>query len=101
LNKWYEKWQESTGYLEKVFLKTNYLAGDQMTFADLLGACEMMQPICAGYDIDKANYPKVVDWFERVKSKTQPFFDEAHKLNYRIREKVVEEQSNVKQTSKI
>ncbi|CAF1088981.1 unnamed protein product [Didymodactylos carnosus] len=101
LNTWYEKWQESTKYLEKVFLRTNYLAGDQMTFADLLGACELMQPIGAGFDIDKANYPKVVAWFERVKSETQPFFDEAHKLNYRMRERVLEEQSNVKQRSKI
>ncbi|CAF0977324.1 unnamed protein product [Rotaria sordida] len=79
LEKWYQQWQESINYLESVWLtRSSYLGGDHLTIADLLGICELMQPIAAGYDLDKQKFPRVYDWMERVKKETQPFFDQAH-----------------------
>ena len=38
LDKWYQRWEESIGDLENVWLaRSPYLAGDRLTIADLLG----------------------------------------------------------------
>lgn len=107
LEKWHEKWQESTGHLEDVWLaRSPYLAGDHLTVADLLGEyslvrnnrkysldtsgiCEMMQPIAGGFDLDTKKYPRVHNWIERVKKETQPHFDESHAIVLRVREQIL------------
>jgi len=101
LQRWFENWQKSTGEMENVFLaRSPYLAGDHLTVSDLLGVCEMMQPIVAGYEIDEKKFPKVLDWLERVKKETQPYFDEAHKAPLRMRAKFLEDEQK-SQKSKI
>lgn len=47
----------------------------------------MMQPLAAGYDLDANKYPRVNEWMARVKNETQPYFDEAHQIPMRMREK--------------
>ncbi|CAM4874568.1 unnamed protein product [Rotaria socialis] len=82
LEKFHKRWEEATGGLENVWLhRSSYLAGDHITIADLLGVCEMMQPVSAGYHVDTAKFPRVQDWMERVKDQTQPHFDEAHAVS--------------------
>ena len=88
LAKWHEKWLESTGHLENVWLtRSSYLGGNRITIADLLGVCEMTQPIAGGYDVNGKEYPRVQDWMDRVKKETQPYFDEAHVIPMRLRNK--------------
>ncbi|CAF1139303.1 unnamed protein product [Rotaria sp. Silwood1] len=93
LEKWYKRWEESTDGLENVWLnRSSYLAGNHITIADLLGICEMMQPIAAGYNLDTNKFPRVQDWMERIKKETQPHFDEAHIISMRLREKILQEE---------
>ncbi|CAF4071118.1 unnamed protein product [Rotaria magnacalcarata] len=93
LEKFHKRWEEATGGLENVWLdRSSYLAGDHITIADLLGVCEMMQPVSAGYRVDTAKFPRVQDWMERVKDQTQPHFDEAHAVAMRLREKILKEE---------
>ncbi|CAF2622663.1 unnamed protein product [Rotaria sp. Silwood2] len=91
LEKRYQLWQESTNDLERVWLaRSTYLGGDHLTIADLLGICELMQPIAAGYHLDKEKFPRVHDWMEKVKNETQPFFDQAHAIPMRMRDAIME-----------
>ena len=65
--------------MEQYFLKDRkYLAGDQISIADLLGVCELMQPGCVGYDFCKGR-PSLTEWFQRVKDQIQPHYDDTHK----------------------
>lgn len=52
----------------------------------------MMQPVAAGYNVDKQKFPRVQDWMERVKNETQPYFDEAHAFSMRLRERILKEE---------
>ena len=58
-----------------------------MSFADILAACELMQPTMSGRDV-LAGRPKLQQWMERVQTETQPFFDEAHQVFYRSKDKL-------------
>ncbi len=79
--------------MEKVWLaRSSYLAGDHITIADLLGVCEMMQPISCGYNLDTNKFPRVQDWMERVKKDTQPHFKDAHAVTMKLREKILKEE---------
>jgi hypothetical protein len=44
-----------------------------------------MQPITAGYNLNKERFPRVSNWMERVKNETQPFFNDAHAISMRMR----------------
>uniref|UniRef100_A0A2P2HYL9 glutathione transferase n=1 Tax=Hirondellea gigas TaxID=1518452 RepID=A0A2P2HYL9_9CRUS len=65
-------------HIETIWLKDrSFLAGDQITIADLLGVCEVLQPTMAGYDVfkDRAVLSK---WFENVKGQVGPELDQAN-----------------------
>lgn len=68
-------WLQST---EKQFLVTN-----EISFADILAACELEQPKIADYNPFEGR-PKLTKWYEKVKSLTSPFYDEAHAVNNKI-----------------
>ena len=64
--------------IEHIFLKENpYLCGTDISVGDLLGICELMQPIAVDHDVF-AGRPKLEAWASRVKERLQPHFDEAH-----------------------
>jgi glutathione S-transferase len=64
--------------LENVFLKDrNYLAGDDISIADIMAICEVMAPYASGYDIFQGR-PKVAAWAERVQQQLNPHFDDIH-----------------------
>ncbi|XP_076043943.1 glutathione S-transferase theta-1-like [Oratosquilla oratoria] len=70
--------------LENIWLKDRlFIAGDQITLADLLAACELEQPSMGGYDVRQGR-PVLNDWFDRVKEKLQPEYDEAHFMVYKV-----------------
>ena len=79
------KIQEYAGLLDKTldfmdqhFLqKQSYVAGDDITLADLLCICEVMEPASLGYDVTKGR-PELAAWMERVKSRLGVVFDDAH-----------------------
>ncbi|XDV21416.1 hypothetical protein PO909_026516 [Leuciscus waleckii] len=71
--------------LENMFLKRQaFLCSDDISLADLLAVCELMQPLCGGRDILK-NRPKLLSWRSRVQSSLSDSFDEAHDIVYRMR----------------
>lgn len=72
--------------LENVWLEKNkFLAGGEATFADIIGAVELMQIIGLKiYELDAEKYPKVARWLEDVKDFYNPEFDEAHYYVYKM-----------------
>jgi glutathione S-transferase len=77
---YYEKlMKKSLDSLENVWLESadkNFLATSEISFADILAACELEQPRVAGYDVFNGR-PKLTKWHERVKEQTNPLYDEA------------------------
>jgi len=72
--------------MENIFLADQpYLCGPDISIADLLGICELMQPVIVGHDVF-ANRPKLEAWAARVKDRLYPHFDEAHKFAYIVRD---------------
>ncbi|KAJ8379412.1 hypothetical protein SKAU_G00001900 [Synaphobranchus kaupii] len=73
--------------LEDMFLKRQaYLCGEDITLADLLAICELMQLLGGNRDILKER-PKLVAWKTRVQSALNDSFEEGHKVLYRLRDK--------------
>ncbi|XP_026858698.2 glutathione S-transferase theta-2 isoform X1 [Electrophorus electricus] len=73
--------------LESMFLRRQaFLCGDDITLADLLAICEVMQPLGAGRDVLK-DRPRLQCWRSRVQSALKCSFDEAHNVLYRLRDK--------------
>ncbi|XP_060067897.1 glutathione S-transferase theta-1-like [Ylistrum balloti] len=66
--------------IDEYFLKDNrpFIAGDNISLADLLGLCEMMQLYACCQEKFIESNPKVNAWAERVKLKLAPYFDEAN-----------------------
>ncbi|XP_045773143.1 glutathione S-transferase theta-1-like [Maniola jurtina] len=56
---------------------TEYIAGDSITVADLLAACELEQPRAAGYD-PAENFKDISTWWKKVRTHFNPYYDEAH-----------------------
>ncbi|XP_041718246.2 glutathione S-transferase theta-1 [Coregonus clupeaformis] len=73
--------------LENMFLKRQpFLCGDDISLADLLAVCELMQPLGGGRDILK-DHPKMLSWKSRVQSALGDSFDEAHTVLYSLRDR--------------
>jgi len=70
--------------MENIFLADQpYLSGSDISVADLLGICELMQPVIVGHKVF-ANRPKLESWAARVKERLHPHFNEAHKFAFII-----------------
>lgn len=69
-------WLESS---EKQFLTTK----DEISFADILAACELEQPKMADYNPFEGR-PRLTAWYQKVKALTNPFYDEAHVILNKI-----------------
>ena len=68
---------KSVDHLAKYFLKDHlYLAGTDISVADLQALCELMQlDVIENDSLYKSN-PTVSQWAERVKSRVKPLFAE-------------------------
>jgi glutathione S-transferase len=70
--------------IERIFLlDTTYLCGNDISIGDLLGICELMQPMAVGHDVFK-DRPKLAAWAKRVKERLNPHFDEANVMIYKF-----------------
>lgn len=75
--------------LERAFLQNNnYLAGDDITVADILAICEFMQPTVNGGDVSEGR-PLLKAYIDRVKNRLNPIFDEVHCEIYEWRDSVL------------
>ncbi|XP_055585615.1 glutathione S-transferase theta-1-like [Uranotaenia lowii] len=86
-----KKMETDLDSFEKLFLdngKKPFIAGDELTFADVIGACEIEQPKMAGFD-PREGRPVLADWMERVRIQTNPHYDEAHKVLYKFMPKTI------------
>jgi len=88
LKKFQKLLEKSLNQMESIFLADQpYLCGSDISIADLLGICELMQPVMVGHEVF-ANRPKLEAWATRVKERLNPHFDEAHKYVYSIRDQL-------------
>ncbi|XP_061197482.1 glutathione S-transferase theta-1-like [Saccostrea echinata] len=77
---------EVVKHLDEYFLMDHlYLCGNEITLADLLGVCELVQlyPVCEE-GIYESN-PKVKAWMDRVKTRLGQLFNQAHEPLFRMR----------------
>jgi len=77
------------GQVEKVWLqggKKKYIAGDQISVADIMACCEMEQPAMAGYDVREGR-TILADYMDRVKADLNPHYDDVHQTVYKMRDK--------------
>ncbi|KAK3514820.1 hypothetical protein QTP70_032530 [Hemibagrus guttatus] len=78
---------ETLDKLETMFLKDmDFLCGDDITLADLLAVCELMQPLAGGRDV-LMNRPRLQEWKSRIQSVLGDSFDQAHKFLYSLKDK--------------
>jgi glutathione S-transferase len=54
-----------------------FIASNEISFADLLAVCEIEQTRAAGYNVFEGRL-KLKEWYERVRGKLNPFYDEAN-----------------------
>lgn len=65
--------------MENYFLaRGDFLAGNDVTLADLLSVPELIQLASVGYPLGR-NRPRMAKWLEVLKARLQPHFDEIHK----------------------
>lgn len=87
--------------VENIWLANSpFLCGDQITVADIFGACEIEQPrnltfsvfFClvdwfflgiAGFQ-PREGRPVLKAWLDRVREETNPYYDEAHSVLYKL-----------------
>ncbi|XP_037387267.1 glutathione S-transferase theta-2 [Pygocentrus nattereri] len=87
LQKAVDELEQTMQKLGEMFLKRQaFLCGDDISIADLLAICEIMQPLGGGRDILK-NHPNLQSWRSRVQAALGEPFIEAHGILYRLRDK--------------
>ncbi|XP_063754309.1 glutathione S-transferase theta-1-like [Eleginops maclovinus] len=73
--------------LESMFLRRQpFLCGDDVTVADLLAVCELMQPEAGGRDVLQQS-PQLQRWKSRVRAAVGDAFDQAHAVLYAVRDR--------------
>ncbi|KAL1132834.1 hypothetical protein AAG570_010786 [Ranatra chinensis] len=79
--------------IESVWLKGKlFIAGDQISIADLLAATELEQLRPTLYD-PTIGRPLMAGWMERVKRATTPHYEEVHSRIYKLAERVFKEET--------
>ncbi|XP_052705828.1 glutathione S-transferase theta-1-like [Crassostrea angulata] len=74
-----KKVAEMVKLLDQYFLKNNlYLCGDEITLADLLGVCELVQLVPVREQMMYESNAKVKAWVDRVKSRLGSLFNQTH-----------------------
>jgi len=90
VKRWGKAFQRSLTQIENIWLKDQpYVAGPEISIADLLAVTELEQPTMVGFDIP-SGFPKVAEYMARVKKDTQPHYDYAHEFVYKTKERVAD-----------
>ncbi|XP_026198097.1 glutathione S-transferase theta-2 isoform X2 [Anabas testudineus] len=78
---------ETLDKLESMFLRRqSFLCGHDITVADLLAVCELMQPLGGGRDVLQGR-PQLQSWRSRVQEAVGDAFDRAHAVLYSLRDR--------------
>ncbi|XP_037934938.1 glutathione S-transferase theta-3-like [Teleopsis dalmanni] len=81
--KYKSEMERDLGVIETVWLKdTKFINGNELTAADVFGACEVEQIRTTAYDVGE-KFPKVAKWIETVRKELEPHFDFAHQTIYK------------------
>ncbi|EDW60482.1 glutathione S-transferase theta-3 [Drosophila virilis] len=72
--------ESSLGALEHLWMKEEFLVGNKLTVADLLGASEIEQLKLCQYNVNERQFPKVAKWLQRVRDAAQPYHDVAYEF---------------------
>ena len=75
--------------METIWLRNGskkLISGDQISVGDLLACCELEQPLMAGFDV-RLGRSVLTDYMERVRSDTNPHYDECHRIVHQMRDK--------------
>jgi len=87
LNNFGVRLKEVLDSIETVWLKDNpFIAGKEMSIADLLASTEMEQPGMAGYDVYEG-HPKISKYMQNVKSRLEPHYSDAHSIVHKLQKK--------------
>ncbi|XP_070821009.1 glutathione S-transferase theta-2 [Chaetodon trifascialis] len=87
LNRALSELADTLDKLESMFLRHQpFLCGDDITLADLLAICELMQPMGGGRDVLQ-QHPQLQRWRSRVQSAVGESFDRAHAVLYGVRDR--------------
>ncbi|XP_078107829.1 glutathione S-transferase theta-2 [Sander vitreus] len=79
--------EETLDRLEAMFLRRQpFLCGDDITVADLLAVCELMQPEMSGRDVLQQR-PALQHWRSRVQAAVGEAFHRAHAVLYAVRDR--------------
>lgn len=74
-------------HLDKSFLKDKpYLCGDEISIADLLCICELMQLNAVDEEHLYETNPNIKAWSERTKTRLSPEFEKSHQIVNRVRD---------------
>lgn len=66
------------GQVENIWLRDRpFVAGKELSIADLLAVTELEQPGMAGYDV-REGHPRISEYMERVKGRLEPHYEDAH-----------------------
>ncbi|KAG7221874.1 hypothetical protein INR49_017050 [Caranx melampygus] len=89
LDKAIEDLNASLNILEEKFLQDRpFIAGDQISLADLVAIVEVMQPVGSGLDVFEGR-PKLSAWRDRVQAAIgKELFDDAHQTMMEAQENV-------------
>ena len=87
--------EKTLDQLEGVWLKnTPYMAGSQISLADILAMCELQMLLLIGLDVTQKR-PVLTAWANRVKGKLNPHLDEVNRVLLKAAD------NYAKQTSKL
>uniref|UniRef100_U5EXP6 glutathione transferase n=1 Tax=Corethrella appendiculata TaxID=1370023 RepID=U5EXP6_9DIPT len=80
-----DRMSDNIDLFQEIWLNSNnkFIAGNEISVADILAACELEQPKIAGYD-PTIGRPKLKEYMELVRQTTNPYYDEAHKILYKF-----------------
>ncbi|XP_029961493.1 glutathione S-transferase theta-2 [Salarias fasciatus] len=79
--------EDTLDRLENMFLRRQpFLCGDDVSVADLLAVCELMQPLGGDRDVLK-DRPQLRRWRSRVQAAAGDAFDRAHAVLYALRDR--------------
>ncbi|KAA0196350.1 Glutathione S-Transferase Theta 1 [Hyalella azteca] len=71
-------------HFENYWLKdSKFVAGQEISIADILAVCELYQPAMAGYNVFM-DHPRLAAWHELVKLELNPELDEANVILNKI-----------------
>ncbi|GAB0096795.1 glutathione S-transferase theta-1 [Sergentomyia squamirostris] len=79
--------EDTLDAIENIWLEKNsFLAGDEISVADIWGACEIEQLLLTPFDFRKGR-PRLSAWMDRVRSSSNPHYDEVHKVLVKMAQK--------------